>query len=109
MKLNELKQGQSAVIQNVGGDGELRQHFLDMGVLPKSQITLIKFAPMGDPIEFRIHDYELTLRIDDAKNIEVTPISGKVQRKKQSQKTKIEHPGLGEGGRRQDLLGQWFR
>ena len=99
MKLNELKQGQSAVIQNVGGDGELRQHFLDMGVLPKSEITLIKFAPMGDPIEFRIHDYELTLRIDDAKNIEVTPISGKVQRKKQSQKTKIEHPGLGEGGR----------
>ena len=99
MKLNELKQGQSAVIQNVGGDGELRQHFLDMGVLPKSEITLIKFAPMGDPIEFRIHDYELTLRIDDAKNIEVTPISGKVQRKKKSQKTKIEHPGLGEGGR----------
>ena len=99
MKLNELKQGQSAVIQSVGGDGELRQHFLDMGILPKSEITLVKFAPMGDPIEFRIHDYELTLRIDDAKNIEVVPITNKAQRKKQSQKTKIEHPGLGEGGR----------
>lgn len=99
MKLNELKQGQSAVIQSVGGDGELRQHFLDMGVLPKSEITLVKFAPMGDPIEFRIHDYELTLRIDDAKNIEVVPIKNKIQKKKQSSKSKIEHPGLGEGGR----------
>ncbi len=99
MKLNELKQGQTGIIQSVGGDGALRQHFLDMGVLPKSEITLVKFAPMGDPIEFRIHDYELTLRTDDAKNIEIIPISGKAIKKKKKNVSKMEHPGLGEGGR----------
>ena len=70
MTLNSLAPGQSAVIRTVGGEGALRQHFLDMGVIPGAQITLVKFAPMGDPIEFRIHSYELTLRVDDAKQIE---------------------------------------
>lgn len=60
MTLNELSAGQSAIIRMVGGEGALRQHFLDMGVIPGAEITLIKFAPMGDPIEFRIHGYELT-------------------------------------------------
>ena len=63
MTLNELKTGESAVITKVGGEGALRQHFLDMGVIPKTEVTLIKFAPMGDPMELRIHGYELTLRI----------------------------------------------
>lgn len=67
MHLNELNIGESAVVRSVGGEGALRQHFLDMGVIPGAQITLVKFAPLGDPIEFRIHDYELTLRVDDAK------------------------------------------
>ena len=72
MTLNSLAPGQSAVIRTVGGEGALRQHFLDMGVIPGAQITLVKFAPMGDPIEFRIHSYELTLRVDDAKQIEIS-------------------------------------
>ena len=72
MELNKLKQGQTAVVQTVGGDGALRQHFLDMGLIPGAEITLVKFAPMGDPIEFRIHSYELTLRVDDAKQIEIS-------------------------------------
>ena len=71
MKLNELKQGQSAVIQSVGGDGELRQHFLDMGLIPGAKLALVKYAPMGDPMELRIHGYELTLRLADAEKIEV--------------------------------------
>ena len=61
MRLNELKQGQSACIESVGGEGALRQHLLDMGVIPGAQVKLIKFAPMGDPLEVRIHGYELTL------------------------------------------------
>ena len=72
MTLDSLKPGQSAVIHTVGGEGALRQHFLDMGVIPGAQITLVKFAPMGDPIEFRIHSYELTLRLADAEKIEIT-------------------------------------
>lgn len=71
MTLDKLKIGQSAVIKSVGGEGTLRQHFLDMGVIPGVRITLIKFAPMGDPMELRVHGYELTLRLDDAKNIEI--------------------------------------
>ncbi len=74
MTLNELKTGESAVITKVGGEGALRQHFLDMGVIPKTEVTLIKFAPMGDPMELRIHGYELTLRIADAKKIEIGPV-----------------------------------
>ena len=71
MTLKELEIGKSAVITAVGGEGALRQHFLDMGVIPGAEITLIKFAPMGDPMELRIHGYELTLRLDDAARIDV--------------------------------------
>ncbi len=99
MKLNRLETGQSAVIEEVGGEGALRQHFLDMGVIPGAEITLIKFAPMGDPIEFRIHGYELTLRIDDAEKITVRRIADKTPRSYGEQKKAKEHPGLGEGGR----------
>ena len=73
MKLSMLKPGQSARIQEVGGEGALRQHFLDMGVIPGAVVTLIKLAPMGDPMELRIHGYELTLRVADAGQIEVSP------------------------------------
>ena len=71
MTLRELGKGQSAVILKVGGEGALRQHFLDMGVIPGTQVTLQKFAPLGDPIELRIHGYELTLRLADAEQIEI--------------------------------------
>ncbi|MDD5940762.1 MAG: FeoA family protein, partial [Lachnospiraceae bacterium] len=66
-----LKEGQSAIITAVGGEGELRQHFLDMGVIPGAEFTLTKFAPMGDPIEIRIHGYELTIRLADAEKIQI--------------------------------------
>ena len=69
MKLSDLKIGDSAIVDKVGGEGALRQHFLDMGLIPGSELTLVKFAPMGDPMQFRIHDYELTLRKEDAANI----------------------------------------
>ncbi len=99
MKLNKLEAGQSAVIEEVGGEGALRQHFLDMGVIPDAEITLIKYAPMGDPIEFRIHGYELTLRVADAEKITVRIISDKTELKYAEPKKAKEHPGLGEGGR----------
>ena len=99
MTLNELQIGESAEILNVGGEGALRQHFLDMGVIPGAEITLVKFAPMGDPMEFRIHGYELTLRVDDAKKIEIQRISVSLDEKKPPQMKHKEHPGLGEGGR----------
>ncbi len=66
MTIKDLETGQSGVIREVGGDGALRQHFLDMGVIPGIPVTLVKYAPMGDPLEIRIHDYELTLRLADA-------------------------------------------
>ena len=72
--LRKLKVGQSAVIRSVGGKGILRQHLLDMGVLPGAEVTVTKFAPMGDPMELQIHGYELTLRLMDAARIEVEPI-----------------------------------
>ena len=71
MTLKELKIGESAVIDTVGGEGALRQHFLDMGLIPGERVTLVKFAPMGDPMELQIHGYELTLRLADAQNIEL--------------------------------------
>ena len=71
MNLNHLKPGQSAVVLSVGGEGALRQHFLDMGVIPGAEITFVKSAPMGDPMEFTLHGYELTLRVDDAAQIAV--------------------------------------
>lgn len=74
MTLKEMKVGQSAVITAVGGQGELRLRFLDMGLIPRTEVTLIKTAPMGDPIEIRLRSYELTLRLDEAQWIEVKPV-----------------------------------
>ena len=74
MKLNSLKPDESARILTVGGEGALRQHFLDMGVIPGAEVTMIKYAPMGDPVELRIHGYELTLRLADAEKIEIEKI-----------------------------------
>ncbi len=102
MTIKDLKAGQSATICTVGGDGALRQHFLDMGVIPGIEVTLIKYAPMGDPLEIRIHDYELTLRLADAEQIEVSnKKSDADEHRKDSEKDKNfqEHPGLGEGGK----------
>lgn len=102
MTIKDLKAGQSATICKVGGDGALRQHFLDMGVIPGIEVTLIKYAPMGDPLEIRIHDYELTLRLADAEQIEVSDKkSDEDEHRKENRKNKnqIEHPGLGEGGK----------
>ena len=102
MYLNELKAGERAVVRSVGGEGALRQHFLDMGVIPGAEITLVKFAPMGDPIEFRIHEYELTLRIDDAKQIGIEKLPGRESDQHPAVHIPHEptdHPGLGEGGR----------
>ena len=73
MTLRELKPGESAIVETVGGEGALRQHFLDMGVIPGAEVTVIKLAPMGDPMELRIHGYELTLRLAEAEKIAVTP------------------------------------
>lgn len=72
MTLHELPVGQSAIITKVGGEGELRYRFLDMGLIPKTKVTVTKIAPMGDPIEIRLRGYTLTLRVEDAKNIEIT-------------------------------------
>ena len=77
MTLKELKIGQSAKVISVGGKGALRQHFLDMGVIPGAEVTLEKFAPMGDPMELRLHGYELTLRLADAENIEIKKVNKK--------------------------------
>ena len=100
MTLKELKPGQSARIEKVGGEGALRQHFLDMGVLPGSEVTLIKLAPLGDPMELRIHGYELTLRLADAEQIDISLIQPGEQRTEQKKKGKAtDHPGLGEDGK----------
>lgn len=99
MTLNELEPGKSAIVTNVGGEGHLRQHFLDMGLIPGVKIKLIKLAPMGDPMELMIHGYELTLRIDDAKQIDIAPCEDVKQQKSNEQQKHTEHPGLGEGGK----------
>lgn len=102
MTIKDLKEGQSATICTVGGDGALRQHFLDMGVIPGIEVKLIKYAPMGDPLEIRIHDYELTLRLADVEQIEVSDKkSDEDEHRKDNKKDKalVEHPGLGEGGK----------
>ncbi len=100
MKLDTLQTGQSARIIEVGGEGSLRQHFLDMGVIPGAEVTLTKLAPMGDPMELRIHGYELTLRLADAAKITVEPVEEiSESRGERREKTKTEHPGLGEEGR----------
>lgn len=102
MTLKDLKVGHSATIDAVGGTGSLRQHFLDMGVIPGAEVTLMKYAPMGDPMELRIHGYELTLRLADADKIEITEISQKKNdalgdKTRDSRQT--VHPGLGEEGK----------
>jgi len=110
MNLAELKTGHSAKILKVGGEGALRQHFLDMGVIPGAELKLEKLAPMGDPMELRIHGYELTLRLDDAKLIDIEEIEEKEPdtsafaeekegKKKKERRIIIAHPGLGEGGK----------
>ena len=98
MKLKDLKIGGTAVITSVGGEGRLRQHFLDMGVIPNTEIKLVKLAPMGDPMQFTLHGYELSLRVADAEKIEVEPINEEHQSVSYS-KTKSNHPGFGEGGK----------
>ena len=101
MTLNQLAIGKSAVITSVGSEGALRQHFLDMGVIPGAEVTLIKFAPMGDPMELRIRGYELTLRVDDAKKIGIEPLSESAAQEPAAQEKsrRAHHPGLGEGGK----------
>ncbi|MFR8171532.1 MAG: ferrous iron transport protein B [Marvinbryantia sp.] len=104
MTLKDLEIGKSAVITAVGGEGALRQHFLDMGVIPGAEITLVKYAPMGDPMELRIHGYELTLRLADAEKIEIEKKKAAVKTPEgktdvRENRKKVEHPGLGEGGR----------
>ncbi|MBQ1508117.1 MAG: ferrous iron transport protein A, partial [Erysipelotrichaceae bacterium] len=99
MKLNELKQGQHARVDSVGGEGALRQHFLDMGLIPGVEVTLIKLAPMGDPMELQIHGYELTLRLADAEKIGITLIEKREREIDDvSERKHREHPGLGEEG-----------
>ena len=100
MTLKDLNIGETAVITAVGGEGALRQHFLDMGLIPGEEVTLVKFAPMGDPMELSIHGYELTLRLDDAARIGVTLAKAPAVKKAAAESEKpVEHPGLGEGGR----------
>ncbi|MBQ4309308.1 MAG: FeoA domain-containing protein, partial [Lachnospiraceae bacterium] len=103
MTLNELRVGETAAVTAVGGTGALRQHFLDMGVIPGAEVTLVKLAPMGDPMELRIHGYELTLRLDDAAQIGIEPLSEKeaaeLEAEAAAELHHFEHPGLGEEGR----------
>ena len=100
MTLRDLPVGKTATIRSVGGEGALRQHFLDMGLIPQGEVTVVKYAPMGDPMELRIHSYELTLRLADAEKIEIENIrdAGQVKPEKK-ERTVIPHPGLGEGGK----------
>lgn len=99
MTLKELPIGKTATIVSVGGEGALRQHFLDMGIIPKAEITMVKYAPMGDPVEVRIHSYELTLRLADAEKITIENIYEKKTLPPKQTSKLIDHPGLGEGGR----------
>lgn len=101
MTLNDLAIGKTAIISAVGGEGALRQHFLDMGVIPGTEVTVVKLAPMGDPMELQIHGYALTIRVDDAKKIEIIPMETVSEKKENVSHSckKIEHPGLGESGK----------
>ncbi len=101
MTLKDLQPDQSAEILSVGGEGALRQHLLDMGLIPGAQLTMVKLAPMGDPMEIRIHNYELTLRLADAEDIEIREIS-LISESEPAIEPEPEHPGLGEGGRFHD-------
>ena len=117
MTLKELQIGKTGIVKEVGGEGALRQHFLDMGIIPGASVTVVKYAPMGDPVELRVHGYELTLRLDDAAKISVDLIcedelaeaeqvenandnkNAKPCKSAKELKKKGEHPGLGEGGK----------
>ncbi|MCR5124181.1 MAG: ferrous iron transport protein B [Treponema sp.] len=105
MNLSEINIGDTVCVTSLGGNGALRQHFLDMGIIPGAEITLEKYAPLGDPMEFRLHGYELTLRVADAEKIGVSEISrtkSDFQNQKPSSNPKMSHPGLGEGGKFHD-------
>ncbi|HCS14350.1 MAG TPA: ferrous iron transport protein B [Lachnospiraceae bacterium] len=100
MTLKELETGKSAVIRTVGGKGALRQHFLDMGMIPGAEVTVVKLAPMGDPMELQVHGYELTLRLAEADQIEIAPIDQRTRSHAGSERLQAtEHPGLGEEGK----------
>ena len=105
MNLHEIKINQTVRVKKLGGNGELRQHFLDMGIIPGAEITLVKYAPLGDPMEFRLHGYELTLRIADAEKIEVSELPAREEQNQKllfEQNQKALHPGFGEGGKFHD-------
>ena len=99
MTLRDLPIGKTATIRSVGGEGALRQHFLDMGLIPQGSVTMVKYAPMGDPMELRIHSYELTLRLADAEKIEIENIRDAKEVPDSGNRANIPHPGLGEGGK----------
>ncbi|MBO7486479.1 MAG: ferrous iron transport protein B [Spirochaetaceae bacterium] len=103
MTIKDMSPGQKAVILTVGGEGALRQHFLDMGVIPGVEVQIIKYAPMGDPVELKIYEYELTLRLEDAEKITVSEVTGtEITEESQKEKASVlqkHHPGLGEGGK----------
>ena len=100
MTLKELEVGKSAVIRRVGGEGALRQHFLDMGMIPGAEVTVIKLAPMGDPMEVQVHGYELTLRLAEAQQIDIQPIGHRSRSHTFKDRAKDQdHPGLGENGK----------
>ena len=103
MNLKELKTGESAVITEVGGEGALRQHFLDMGVIPGAYVTAVKLAPLGDPMEIRIHGYELTMRLAEAEQIKIRPaLEEDIRETSEKTGAVSEHPGLGEEGKYHD-------
>lgn len=99
MTLKDLPIGKTATVKSVGGEGELRQHFLDMGIIPKAEITMVKYAPMGDPVELRIRSYELSLRLSDAEKIEIENVTDERPVQAKGRNKVIPHPGLGEGGK----------
>ena len=99
MTLRELQPGQSARVDLVGGEGALRQHFLDMGVIPGTEVTVVKLAPLGDPMELRLHGYELSLRLADAEKITIRPIDGQTATPISKKRSAAVHPGLGEEGK----------
>ncbi|WP_303798510.1 ferrous iron transport protein B [Ruminococcus flavefaciens] len=99
MTLKEVRVGDTVRVTQIGGEGALRQHFLDMGIIPHTEITVSKLAPMGDPMELTLHGYELTLRLADAELIQVEPTEKKAASSRKVEKKRSEHPGLGEGGK----------
>lgn len=99
MTLKEVRVGDTVRVTQIGGEGALRQHFLDMGIIPHTEITVSKLAPMGDPMELTLHGYELTLRLADAELIQVEPTEKKAASSRKVEKNRSEHPGLGEGGK----------